>query len=384
MDSYEKLHNFDLSSFTKAHESMIATSDRAYQGSSLAMSQFNSRVKDYTEEEVKRIIESGSITEQQRLSRNYFAKDGYYKQLVLYYATLLKYSGILIPNPVPGKSLSTPHIQKKYYQAMDYVDKMGLQTVFIDWARRILIDGAYYGVIIKVDKLNFSILDLPAAYCATRFKDYAGNDVIEFNLSYFNTITDKDLRAAAMKVYPDFIVKAYRKWNNGKLKSQWVIIPSDIGICFPMFDGRPFFLNIIPATIQYDKAVETEQEREKEEIRKIIIQKIPHLADGRLLFEPEEVVEMHAGAVGMVRNNKNTSVLTTYADVDAITSRGSNESVSNSLEKMQQNIYSQAGISGEIFAATGGNTTETSIKFDTAIMMYLASKFARQIGRAHV
>ena len=44
---------------------------------------------------------------------------------------------------------------------------------------------------------------------------------------------------------------------------------------------------------------------------------------------------------------------------------------------MQQNIYSQAGVSGEIFAATGGNTTETSIKFDTAIMMYLANKFAR-------
>lgn len=377
MDNYEKLHNFDLSSFTKAHERMIATSDKSYGGSSQAISQYNSRVKDYTEEEVKRIIESGSIPEQQQLSRNFFAKDGYYKQIVLYYATLLKYSGILIPNPIAGKKLSTSHIQKKYFSAMDYVDKMNLQTIFIDWAQKALINGSYYGMIIKSDKLNFSVIDLPSAYCTTRFKDYAGNDVIEFNLAYFNTITDKAMRDAAFKVYPSFVVKAYRKWKNGKLSSQWLIIPSDIGVCFPMFDGRPFFLNIIPATIQYDKAVETEQERDREEIRKIIIQKIPHLADGRLLFEPEEVVEMHAGAVGMVRNNKNTSVLTTYADVDAITSQGAKEGTANSLEKMQQNIYSQAGISGEIFAATGGNTTETSIKFDTAIMMYMASKFAR-------
>jgi hypothetical protein len=46
---------------------------------------------------------------------------------------------------------------------------------------------------------------------------------------------------------------------------------------------------------------------------------------------------------------------------------------------MRQSIYSHAGVSSEIFAASGGNTTETSIKYDTAIMMYLANKFARFI-----
>ena len=51
------------------------------------------------------------------------------------------------------------------------------------------------------------------------------------------------------------------------------------------------FLNVIPATIQYDDAVETERERDLEEIRKIIVQKIPHLTDGGLLFEPEEAAE---------------------------------------------------------------------------------------------
>jgi hypothetical protein len=113
---------------------MVASNDAAYGGNSFAVNQYSNRVKDYTEEEVKRIIESGSITEQQRLSRNYFAKDGFYKQIVLYYATLLKYSGILIPNPIAGKKLSTSHIQKRYFQAMDYVDKMNLQTIFVDWA----------------------------------------------------------------------------------------------------------------------------------------------------------------------------------------------------------------------------------------------------------
>jgi hypothetical protein len=203
-----------------------------------------------------------------------------------------------------------------------------------------LVNGCYYGVIAKVDKLNFSVIDLPVAYCATRFKDFQGNDVIEFDLSYFNTITDKTLKKAALAAYPDFIVKAYRKWDNNRAKSRWVIIPSELGICFPMFDGRPFFLNVIPATIQYEAAVETDQEREREEIRRILVQKIPHLSDGRLLFEPDEAAEMHAGAVGMVRNNKNTSVLTTYGDVVSIAHSGAAEGTRSSLERMQQNIYS--------------------------------------------
>ena len=374
-----RLHNFDLASFKKSQSAMIATSDTAY-GSRFGNAQWAGRVKDYTEDEVKKIIESGSLLEQQRLSRNYFNKDGYYRQLVLYYATLLKYTGLLIPNPAAGKNLSTSHIQKKYFQAMDYIDKMNLETILVEWAQKILVDGCYYGVISKVDKMHFAVLTLPAGYCQTRFKDVAGNDLIEFDLSYFNTITDKNNKKAALAAYPDFIVNAYKKWDKGKLPSKWIVIPSDIGICFPMLDGRPFFLNIIPSTIKYDDAVATEQEREKEEIRKILVQKIPHLNDGRLLFEPDEAEEMHRGAVGMVRNNQNTTVLTTYADIDSIVSRGSTDKAgSNALEGMKQNIYSQAGVSGEIFAATGGNTTETSIKYDTAIMMYLANKFARFI-----
>jgi hypothetical protein len=83
----------------------------------------------------------------------------------------------------------------------------------------------------------------------------------------------------------------------------WIIVPPEIGVCFPMLDQIPFFLDVIPSTMKYEYSVELEQERQREEINKIIVQKIPHLNDGRLLFEPDEAAEMHDGAVGMVRSN---------------------------------------------------------------------------------
>jgi hypothetical protein len=73
-----KLHNFDLDSFRKSQNAMIATSDTAY-GNRFGNAQWQTRIKDYTEDEVKKIISSGSLLEQQRLSRNYFNKDGYYR-----------------------------------------------------------------------------------------------------------------------------------------------------------------------------------------------------------------------------------------------------------------------------------------------------------------
>ena len=368
-----------ISSYSKAQQKMIATSDNTYGTLGTSRARYLERIRDYTPEKIERIITSGSLAEQQALSRNFFYKDGYYKQIIIHYATLLKYAGLLIPNPSLGKKLSTSHISKRYYNAIDYVEKMNLPVFLTDCATRALIDGCYYGVVVQLDKQNFSVLDLPSGYCQTRYKDLNGDDLIEFDVSYFNSIVDLTAKEQALASYPKFIRDAYKKWQKQKSSNSWVIIPSDIGICFPFFDGRPLFLSVIPASLEYDDAIQTERDRDAEEIRKILVQKIPHLQDGRLLFEPDEAAEMHAGAVGMLKGNKNISVLTTYADVDAVVSKTTGESTSKTLEQIEKNIYAQAGVSGQIFSSTGSSTLDASIKNDIALMMYLANKFSRFI-----
>ena len=368
-----------ISSYSKAQTKMIATSDATYGTLGTSRARYLERIREYTPEKIERIITSGSLAEQQALSRNFFYKDGYYKQIIIHYATLLKYAGLLIPNPSLGKKLSTSHISKRYYNAIDYVEKMNLPVFLTDCATRALIDGCYYGVVVQLDKQNFSVLDLPSGYCQTRYKDLNGDDLIEFDVSYFNSIVDLTAKEQALASYPKFIRDAYKKWQKQKSSNSWVIIPSDIGICFPFFDGRPLFLSVIPASLEYDDAIQTERDRDAEEIRKILVQKIPHLQDGRLLFEPDEAAEMHAGAVGMLKGNKNISVLTTYADVDAVVSKTTGESTSKTLEQIEKNIYAQAGVSGQIFSSTGSSTLDASIKNDIALMMYLANKFSRFI-----
>ena len=89
---------------------------------------------------------------------------------------------------------------------------------------------------------------------------------------------------------------------------------------------------------------------------------------------------MHAGAVGMMQGNKNISVLTTYTDVDAITSKTSADTASNNLEKMVKNIYYEGGVSSDIFSAGGSSSLPTSLKNDLAFMMVLGNKYSTFIS----
>jgi len=363
-----------LSTFKSSYQNMIATSESSYNGSkysSTLYTRYTSR--EYTPEEIEKIIESGSLASQIRLSRSYFDKGGFYQRILLHYATLLKYTSLLIPNPSFGKSLSESYIQKKYFNAISFVDKAGLPDLFTKMAIRALRDGCYYGIINAVDNDSISIIDLPVYYCQTRFKDIKGNDLIEFDVSYFDTIVDKEDRKAALTVYPKSVANWYRRYKLGKVK-KWVFIPAEMGICLPFLDGRPMFLNVIPAAIEYDQARDINKERDLEEIRKIIVQKIPHLQDGGLLFEPDEAEVMHKGTVQMMKGNPNVSVLTTYADVDAIVSKTSNDNSTSSIEKSLLNIYSEAGSSPQLFGTESNLSLETSINNDMALMMMFARK----------
>ena len=159
-----------LATFTKAIVDMVAKNESSYNLTRWGRNRYE-RVKEYTLEEIERIINSGSVEAQIALSRNYFEKGGFYQRLLLHYATLLEYTGLLIPNPSFGKNLSESYITKKYNGAINFIDNAKLPKLFTHIAIKALRDGCYYGVIQEVTDKSISILDLPIYRCRSRFKD---------------------------------------------------------------------------------------------------------------------------------------------------------------------------------------------------------------------
>lgn len=381
--SNEKKENvkrkMNISSFLRANPDMIATNDRAYDDWDYYFRRKRDSAHVYTEEEITRIVEKGSLDEQKNLSRSYFYSNGLYKRTALYYATLLRYSGLLIPNPSFGTNLSKKSVQKRIANAVNYIEKMGLPELLTRCALNAIVDGSYYGVIIECNKNSFTLLDLPSYYCESNFKDAYGNDIIEFNVQYFDTIVSENARKAALKVYPKVISNAYKNYKKTG-KNNRVIIPTSIGVCFPFFGGRPLFLDSIVAIERYSKAMDIQEKRDLDEIKKIIVQKIPHNSStDALVFEPDEAAEMHKGTVEMLKGNENVSVLTTYADVDAIISKTTSDNNASSVESMLKNVYNSSGVSGEVISATGSSSLKSSMEKDVALMMYMANKFSRWV-----
>lgn len=134
---------------------------------------------------------------------------------------------------------------------------------------------------------------------------------------------------------------------------------------------------MLPAAIDFEEYVAIEKQRDLTELKKILIQKVPHTTNGDLIFEPDEATLMHEGAVGMLRNNENVSVLTTYADVDIQGVVDSRQTVNNTLKNAMDVIYGEAGVSRELFSSTGNLSLEKSINNVLSLMMVLA----RQIDR---
>ena len=362
-----------LATFTRVITDMVAKNESSYNSTRWGKNRYE-RVKTYSLEEIETIIDSGSVEAQIALSRNYFLKGGFYQRLLLHYATILKYTGLLIPNPSFGKNLSEQYITKKYNGAITFLDNAKLPKLFTHIAIKVLRDGCYYGVIQGVTDKSISILDLPIFYCRSRFKDKEGNDIVEFNVTYFDTIHDKEYKKKALAAYPKEVVNWYRRFKARKTNDPWCYISPGVGFCMSLIDDRPIFLNIIIAELEYDEAKDINKERDLEEIRKILVQHIPHLQDGGLLFEPEEALEMHRGAVDMLKKNENLSVLTTYADADAIVSKTSNDNALNSVDKALSNIYATAGSSSQLFGTDSNLSLGTSITNDMALMMILAQK----------
>ena len=151
--------SIDLTAFTKLKNVVVAKNEDSWKD---YWTRHPRIYKDYKPEEIEDIINSSGLAAQQKLSRYFFERNGLYKKIIMYYASLLNYSGLLIPNPSFGKQLSSPFIQKKYFAALEFLEKANLVELMTRMSLRALIDGSYYGIIQSLDKDGLILFDLPS------------------------------------------------------------------------------------------------------------------------------------------------------------------------------------------------------------------------------
>lgn len=367
----EQVDKRDITVFKKAFKDMIASSNAAYVKSDAR--EVRRRKHRYSKDEIIRIVECGDAVQRAELSEFFFSVSGLYKRIILHYATFLTYSWVLSPHlKNANDSIKDKKNAAVYYKASNFCSDFQIEKRCGLFARDILVKGAYYGLIYNEND-RVAIQDLPFEYCRSRYKNRDEVDIVEFNMKFFDTITDDELRKEILRTYPKVVQKGYYDYRH-KNKDCWIFLPAEIGVYFKFFDEKPFFLDLIPLLDDLDDYKEIDKKRNLQALKRILVQKIPH--DGmKLVFEPDEAEEMHAGAIEMLQDNRDVDILTTYADVNLL-DLSSDDDEKTEVEDVQDLIYESAGVSKELFSATTDSGLDFSLKNDLSLMMILGNKFA--------
>ncbi len=335
--------------------------------------QINEPVRgDFSLEEIQEIIRSGDIIALRELSRYFYRTNSEYRANIDYLAHLPLYDTVIIPNFEEGKG-SKAQITKAFYNACSFIDKLDIPNTFTNITAQWIKNGIYYGIL-RMEGDKPTIQDLPLEYCRSRFKDFNNLNILEFNLVYFEHITDKNYKNEVITSFPAVVQKAWVDWTRASKKTDpWVMIPaSEGGVCFFFqHDQTPLLIASIPSLKKKDDAIGREEKRDENELYKLLIQKMPVDKDGELVFQLEEIADIHDSVSDMLRDINTVDVLTTLGDtsLESIQESTSATQSADRIDKYRKNAWDALGRGNILFNPDGSSSLAYMIKKDEALMI---------------
>ena len=326
---------------------------------------------NFTKDEIEEIIRSGDLDAIRQLSRYYYRTNNVYRNNIDFLASLPLFDTMITPIYQEGDVKKSFAI-KSFYDACRFVDKLNVPVTFSYITKEWLKNGIFYGIL-REDENSVTIQDLPLEYCRSRFKEYNGLNLLEFNILYFTHIADEEYRELILKTFPQVIQNAWRKYQQNKNIDTWVIIPAGMGgICFSFpNDVTPPLLASIQELKDLDDAGKREQTRDNNELYKLLIQRMPIDKDGELVFQLDEVADIHSSVAQMLQDMDTVEVLTTFGDasLESLQDSSAASQSSDRLKKYKDSAWDALGRAKLLFNPDGSSALAYMIKKDESLMI---------------
>ena len=337
-------------------------------------------------EAIEKIINNGNLEEIIALSRYFFNYNGLYKRIIIYFSTMLLYYTVVVPNFVKQK-VDKNRFLKNYYKTLDFVEKINIPQEVTKIFTTMLVRGAYYGLV--YDSPNGSIIfgDLPQAYCRTRFRSNNGNQILEFNVSFFETYKDELEKELILNNFPSSIKQYYERWKDGKEETPWYLCQEHEGVAFlcSLDDSAssftlPFFLATIPAISRLRDYQKADLDSVQNELSKLVINQIPLDKENELAFELPEVEAVHKGIVDMLSDNPHVDVITTFCNTQVASLGSTVDNVRNDLGAITHLVYNEAGVSKQLFDNDSAISIQYSVQNDLSLVLALLKPVQRWLS----
>ena len=330
---------------------------------------------------VLRAINNYDLKLMREISLYFYRTSGIYSRLVRYMAFMYRYDSFLTPY-VNGDNIKTEKVLDGFYKGLNILDNFKVKKTLGEIALQVVKQGCYYGY--KVPTATGVVLqELPADYCRVRFK--RGNKpVIEFNMKFFDeNFRDMEQRVKILKMFPKEFSKGYVLYRQGKLPPLfqgdtvgWYMLDPEQTVKFTVNgEDYPPFISVVPLILDLDAAQDLDRQKTMQRLLKIVIQKIPLDKNGELLFDIDEIQQLHNNAVMMLARAIGVDVLTSFADVSVEDMSDDSSVQTDDLERVERQLYNEAGVSQLQFNSDGNIALNNSILNDEATMYNMLLQF---------
>ena len=328
-------------------------------------------------------INKGDVKTMREISEFFYKTSGIYARILRYMAFMYRYDWYITPIK-RDDNFKDAKLKEGFYKALDILDNYNVKKQLGEIALNILKYGCYYAYKIPQGG-TFMLQELPPDYCRSRYKQ-GDRPVIEFNMKFFDdNFRDAEYRLRVLKLFPKEFTKGYRLYKQGKLPkdfagddSGWYMLDPASTVKFTANgENYPAFISVIPLILDLDEAQDLDRKKTLQRLLKIVIQKMPLDKNGDLIFDVEEAQQLHNNAVQMLGRAIGVDVLTTFAEVEVadLADKGVSSAQTDDLERIERQLFNEAGVSQMQFNTDGNIALEKSILNDEACMYNMLLQF---------
>lgn len=349
-----------------------------------------------TTQEVREALDNAfrnqDIASIRALSQHFFRTSGVYARAARYLAYLPTYDYMVVPR-VMGMNVPEKTIIRETVNQLVFLDGFKTKEVFGAISLDVIVDGVYFGYLRRKGN-KVAIQKLPVKYCRTNSM-INGFPTVEFNLDYFETISDNREKIIALNSMPPEIAIEYNKLKSDRVQGRvqknsssnkrqpqsgfnggnWILLDKNSAIAFYFNPSlQPVLANSFFSILDVLELKGIEKKKAENELFNLVVQQFPVNDDGETVFDIVEMKAFHDSAKKIFENSNQTDLLTTFGDIKNI---DLNESSRDPLDFSQwkTDIYGELGISPQLFSTQGNMALEKSIAADEAFIFVLVEKY---------
>jgi hypothetical protein len=310
-----------------------------------------------------------------KISRQLHNIDANYAKLVSYYSNMFYVRYTVMPIQLRKDIPVADQIyMEEYNRMLEITEGMSLEQIIPEALEELLLNGSVYLTSYKDNATKtISIIILPHEYCRTVFKTTLGTNVIEFDFRYFELYQLNEDKEQALALFPpEFREKWLAHWERretmGQGKDQgWLELDARYSTSITSNEKEiPPLIWAMEGIFEYDRVRDAETEKTVNQLEKILTHRIPVTNSGELIFDLDEVREIHRAISRITDQHAGLNTITTFGDTELLKLQEESNVQNKALDQSYEAVFRTAGLNSNIFMGASDLSLKQNHRTDKA------------------